>query len=233
MRIFTLVSALAALLAAPALAGTDTLYVCQDRDNDGRFGLVEVLMEPARRDAEVLRGNIGTYQSCVAAISGQSACNGSDTLCACEDRDRDGRFGIVRHPYPATGRNVLAGNVGNYFSCQDRMNTYPSANDRYLTCDDYDNDGRFGVVAHQLAPETAPAQILQANYGNYYACTQRISAFSQCQGNSFCACVDANLDGRFGVVWVPGELRGTRVTRPNIGHYGSCFSSMNWNDWVN
>lgn len=233
MRFLSRFSAIAVLLIIPTLSQADTLLVCEDRDNDGRFGLVEVTLQPAAAEASVVRGNIGTYQSCVAAIGQQSACNGSSTLCACEDRDQDGRFGIVRHAYPTTGRSVIAPNLGNYTTCQAQMNSYPSASDRYLTCDDYDNDGRYGVVSHQLVPQAAQAQVLQANFGNYYACTQQISAYSQCQGSTYCACVDADQDGRFGIVWVNSTLVSTRVTQPNIGQYGSCFSRMNWSDWVN
>lgn len=233
MRLFIPFVALVMCLATTAPSRADTLMVCEDRDGDGRFGLVEVVLDPAPRDASVVRGNIGTYQSCVSAIGQHSACNGSSTLCVCEDRDQDGRFGIVRHPYPTTGRNVIAGNIGNYFTCRNQLSGYPTSADRYLSCDDYDNDGRYGVVAHQLVPQAAQAEVLQANYGNYYACTQQLSSYSQCQGSTYCGCVDANQDGRFGIVWVNSTLVSTRVVQGNIGNYGSCFSRMDWSDWVN
>ena len=103
MRVLCLLTTLATLLAAPAFANADRLLICEDRDNDGRFGLVELTLAPAARDAEVMQPNLGTYQTCTAAIAQQGACNGS-ALCACEDRDRDGRFGIVRHQR-SVGRN--------------------------------------------------------------------------------------------------------------------------------
>jgi len=231
MRVLCLLTTLATLLAAPAFANADRLLICEDRDNDGRFGLVELTLTPAARDAEVMQANLGTYQTCTAAIAQQGACNGS-ALCACEDRDRDGRFGIVRHPYPTTGPTVLEANTGNYFTCRDRLAAYPARNDRYLTCEDYDNDGRFGVVSHALVVQTPTASVIQPNIGNYYACTQQAASTAQCQGNAYCGCVDADGDGRFGIVRVPSRLASSRVTQPNIGAYGACFSNMNWPDWV-
>lgn len=227
-------AALLALLLAPLAAAADTLNVCEDRDGDGRFGLVEVTLDPVLGRSEVLRPNLGTYQTCRQEIRNTGACAGNGTLCICEDRDSDGRFGIVRHPFLSRGQRVVEANVGNYFSCLDRMQAYGDTATRYHSCEDLDSDGRYGIVEHQLIPQIAPAQILEANYGNYYACTQRIAAHSQCQGNSYCACVDANQDGRFGVVWVNSQLVRSRVVQPNIGLYSACFPRMNWStEWVN
>jgi hypothetical protein len=87
---------------------------CEDRDNDGRFGVV-LYAKPTDR---VIKPNQGTYYHCTSMKTRLSECNRAATFCACEDRDKDGRFGVVL--YTGVDRNkskVLRPNQGTYYHC--------------------------------------------------------------------------------------------------------------------
>lgn len=79
---------------------------CEDRDRDGRYGIVRY--DYYNSDV-VLDADYGSARTCTDTAAVHQNCGGrSPVYCRAEDRDRDGRFGVVR--YDEYGRDdvVLA-----------------------------------------------------------------------------------------------------------------------------
>jgi hypothetical protein len=87
---------------------------CEDWDNDGRFGAVAHKLEINKK---VLKSNIGDYGDCASTKSGMSSCSGNIKYCACEDWDKDGRFGVVLYEIKKYKPKVLKSNIGDFYKC--------------------------------------------------------------------------------------------------------------------
>ncbi|MGM0611822.1 MAG: hypothetical protein ACQES5_12185 [Thermodesulfobacteriota bacterium] len=106
---------LVTLTASTARAGNElTSCTCEDWDKDGRFGAV---LHKFKIDKKVLKSNIGDYKQCAAYKSSLSRCNGKIDFCACEDWDKDGRFGMVLYEVKKYSPRVLKSNIGDYYKC--------------------------------------------------------------------------------------------------------------------
>lgn len=214
------------IFAAPAQADVKT-KVCEDRDQDGRFGIVQyTIRQPVTKPA-IVQPNIGTYNSCLTRKNQLAQCNGN-ALCTCEDWNNDGRFGVVKNIFPKKSASVLRANIGNYYSCVSYKNTNTrDTADSYHVCEDRDQDGRFGLLKYLLHERMAKPSVIVPNHGNYYSCTTRKNSLNQCKGNNLCSCEDWDKDGRFGVVKYPGvRVGGGRVLSPNVGTYNQCLSGL-------
>lgn len=89
-----------------------------------------------------------------------------------------------------------------------------SGRDR-CTCEDWDKDGRYGVVLNGTT-------VLMPNYGTYDQCVDFKLTLGKCgasRGRFGCTCEDWNRDGRYGVV-----LNGRTILRANYGNYNQCVS---------
>lgn len=140
-------------------------------------------------------------------------------FCTCEDRDEDGRFGVVLHTNG--DEKVIKPNHGTYYACESLKAGLNECRQRggFCACEDRDEQGQFGVVLYQKAK----AVVISPNRGTYYDCTSSKSNLEECtQGSNYCACEDHDNDGRFGVV-LYGQTTG-RVTHPNQGNYYQCTS---------
>lgn len=106
----------------------------------------------------------------------------ADLRCTCEDWDRDGRYGVV------LSSKILAGNYGPYAKCMQYAQSLsqcrsaqpvakpktPPPPRNACTCEDWDRDGRFGVVLNGKT-------VLAPNVGSVESCKARAQAFSQCR----------------------------------------------------
>ncbi|MCI5208227.1 MAG: hypothetical protein D3910_05420 [Candidatus Electrothrix sp. ATG2] len=101
-------------LAGVAQAGTG-VCTCEDRDNQGQFGLWLYKYTAKKR---VIKPNIGTWPQCRSAMNNTSQCNAPNKLCACYDWDNQGQFGVTLYTagIKKTGR-LLRGNIGTYQQC--------------------------------------------------------------------------------------------------------------------
>jgi len=119
-KLFCLITLILALMfvsfsTLTARAGNELTYcTCEDWDKDGRFGAV---LHKLKIDKKVLKSNIGDYKQCAAHKSSLNRCNGKLDLCACEDWDKDGRFGIVLYKVKKKSPRVLKSNIGDYYKC--------------------------------------------------------------------------------------------------------------------
>lgn len=93
----------------------DVQDVCEDRDNDGRFGIVRYALVQDGAWSVVLAPDQGNYQTCNSIRAGAGKC--AFGVCTCEDRNRDGRFGLVHYPGRLVTTKVLRGNIGSYEQC--------------------------------------------------------------------------------------------------------------------
>lgn len=213
-------------LLSPIANADVKIKSCEDWDKDGRFGIVSHVLAPPPVKTKTIRANIGVYAACLSKSTRTPQCKGKSTLCTCEDHDKDGRFGIVKHPNKKYSTRVVKSNIGNYYQCVSQKSRYRNTSARYYSCEDWNKDGRFGIVQHNLKEKAPKPSILKSNHGNYYSCTAYKSSLSQCKGNSLCTCEDWNKDGRFGVVKYPGKKKGSKVLKSNIGTYAQCLSKM-------
>ena len=97
----------------------------------------------------------------------------------------------------------------------------------FLTCEDRDQDGRFGVVRYTLDQYSSPAAVIRPNLGNYYTCRSRLKTDQGCKGNYTCSCEDWDGDGRFGIVRYQGKVAESKIIRANIATYYECDASIN------
>lgn len=101
--------------------------------------------------------------------------------CTCEDWNRDGLYGVV------IGKEILVANYGTPEECQRYAKTLaacradsapakekPKPSPSACTCEDWDRDGRYGVVYK--------GRVLAPNVGSPAACMSRAKTFSQCTG---------------------------------------------------
>lgn len=221
------------LLAGNAYAGTANFLECVDEDRDGRFSLNQIVHSPPAVDARVIMSNYGSYPRCRDTSRFLENCSDDSVLCACEDRDNDGRFGVVLRPGRLIRSNVVASNLGDYQQCRQRLRSYENTNDTYHTCDDYDNDGRFGIVQHWFDVQLEPATLAHNNYGPYQSCVEYAQSFRGCQRPGYCGCVDNDDDGRFSIYIMPGEVVRVNHFDHNLGNYQACFRRMNFADgWL-
>jgi hypothetical protein len=79
------------------------------------------------------------------------------------------------------------------------------------TCEDWDDDGRYGVVLN--------GRVLRGNVGSYGDCMGVANELKPCTAQ--CTCEDWDDDGRYGVVL------GGKVLRGNVGTYGECMRLAN------
>ena len=99
------------------------------------------------------------------------------TDCTCEDWNYDGKFGVV-----LKGK-ILKSNIGPYEVCMHYAATLSQCRAEDLrpdrppgtdcTCEDWNNDGKFGVVLK--------GKILKSNIGPYEVCMRYAATLSQCQ----------------------------------------------------
>lgn len=87
---------------------------CEDWDKDGRFGAV---VHKLKINKKVLQSNIGDYGDCAYTKSGMSSCSGNINYCACEDWDKDGRFGVVLYEIKKYKPKVVKSNIGDFYKC--------------------------------------------------------------------------------------------------------------------
>lgn len=231
MKILTYVVAGYLLLLGAAHAQTTGFLHCVDSEFDGRFELVQLEMAPSVLDPTVLYPNLASYSSCQRTLRTLGECTGQGDLCSCQDHDGDGRFGVVKYPRPATNRVVLQANVGNYQGCEARRRGVRDTGTQYHTCEDYDEDGRFGIVRHNVAPILQPAILARPDYGTYQDCTMFTRTFDGCRGDSLCLCVDDDDDGRFSIFIQPDRYVGIDYLDPNAGNYPACFARQGWPYW--
>ncbi len=203
-----------------------TIKSCEDWDKDGRFGIVAHTLATPPLKPYVIKGNVGTYASCLSEKSKIHQCKGKSTLCTCEDWDKDGRFGIVKNLNEKISTVVVKGNTGNYYQCVSKKRKYKNTSTKYYACEDWDKDGRFGIVQYNLRDKLPKPTVIKSNYGNYYKCTEHKSSIGVCKAPSLCTCEDWNKDGRFGIVKYKGVKKQTKVLQSNIGTYASCLSKI-------
>jgi hypothetical protein len=97
--------------------------------------------------------------------------------CTCEDWDRDGRYGVV------LGGKAIAPNVGSLGACQGRARAIPACQVKRktaqaktavnkCTCEDWDRDGRYGVVFDGKA--------IAPNVGSYSKCLRHTQTLNRC-----------------------------------------------------
>lgn len=159
------------LLLADGLALAGDRCTCEDWDKDGRFGVV--------LNGRVLKGNVGNYDECMRYARALDKCPAAEPAvpslkCTCEDWDKDGRFGVVLNG------NVLKSNVGNYKDCMRYAGTVdkcrvdqPAVSSLKCTCEDWDKDGRFGVVLN--------GRVLKGNVGNQQDCLRYAATLGKCR----------------------------------------------------
>lgn len=104
-----------AVIAGTVYAGS--VCTCEDWDEDGRFGVV-LYHTVNNNNMSVVKSNIGNYYQCISFKSGLDICSGKTNLCACEDWDKDGRFGVVLYNGLESKKpTVLKPNMGNFYEC--------------------------------------------------------------------------------------------------------------------
>lgn len=199
---------------------------CEDWDKDGRFGIVSHRLATPPSRPIVIKGNVGRYASCLSKISRTRQCKGKNTLCTCEDWDKDGRFGIVKNSSKKISSKVLRGNIGNYYQCVSHKKKYRNTATKYHSCEDWDKDGRFGLVRYRLKDKAPKGKVLKSNHGNYYKCSTYKSKLRACKSPALCTCEDWNKDGRFGVVKYQGKKVNSKVLRSDVGPYARCLSKI-------
>ena len=103
-------------------------------------------------------------------------------LCTCEDWNRDGLYGVVLKG------EILSANYGPYAKCMDYARSLrqcrsipqaerprqPTASGNSCTCEDWDKDGRYGVVLNGKT-------VLAPNVGSHNQCMSRAQSMRQCQ----------------------------------------------------
>jgi hypothetical protein len=97
-------------------ASAANFCTCEDRDHDGSFGVW--VHSGGGGDARALKPNIGRFGDCWSERSKQNACKQATNYCACEDRNRDGRFGIWLYRGVDRGSSSsIRPNEGDYANC--------------------------------------------------------------------------------------------------------------------
>ncbi len=210
-----------------------SLCTCEDWDKDGRYGVV--LNSDGKKS--VLKSNRGDYNQCMEVLATLDQCQTAPapdlnaSPCTCEDWDKDGRYGVV---FNSDGKkSVLKSNRGDYSQCMAVLATLdqckpapaPDLAGSICTCEDWDKDGRFGLVLYQARKERP--KVLKSNVGDYYKCNAFKSNLDKCsQAGNLCACEDWDKDGRFGVVLYQGVgAEKPVVLKSNIGDYNECISA--------
>jgi len=103
-------------------------------------------------------------------------------LCTCEDWNRDGLYGVVLNG------QILSANYGPYPKCMEYARSLsqcrstppvskprkPVAPRNACTCEDWDRDGRYGVVLNGKT-------VLAPNVGSYDQCMSRARSIGQCR----------------------------------------------------
>ena len=238
MKILTYAVAGYLLLFGAAHAQTTGFLHCIDAEFDGRFELVQLEMAPSVLDPTVIYPNLASHSSCQRTLRTLGGCTGQGDLCSCQDYDGDGRFGVVKYPRPATNRVVLQANIGNYQGCEARRREVRDTGTQYHTCEDYDEDGRFGIVRHNVAPILQPAILARPDYGTYQDCTMFTRTFDGCGG---APCVSAwmmmttdasaSSSSRTGTwtstTWTSTPATTRRASRDRAGRTGSARISVN------
>lgn len=136
----------------------------------------------AERQTQKSRQNtVGTDRS--STSSNQKPDSTSVALrCTCEDWNKDGLYGVVLNG------KVLSANYGPYAKCMDYARSLsqcrsappvsqpekPPTSKNVCTCEDWDRDGRYGVVLNGKT-------VLSPNVGAYDRCMSRARSISQCQ----------------------------------------------------
>lgn len=98
--------------------------------------------------------------------------------CTCEDWDKNGQYGVVLN-----GNTVLAPNVGSLWECNQYSETLgrcsgsiekkeSGGTNLICTCEDWDKDGRFGVVLN--------GRVLRSNVGTRGACLKYAQTLGSC-----------------------------------------------------
>ena len=116
------------LTAAADTVSAQSLCTCEDWDTNGSFGVVlyQTTGAPYRT---VLEPNIGNYYQCLSSIASFGACGAAINLCACEDWDTDGRFGVVLYRGMKNKKpKLLRPNVGNFYDCTAFKASLPQCN---------------------------------------------------------------------------------------------------------
>ena len=102
--------------------------------------------------------------------------------CTCEDWNKDGLYGVVKNG------EILSANYGPYPKCMDYARSLsqcratpavsqakpPPTSKNVCTCEDWDRDGRYGVVLNGKT-------VLSPNVGTYDRCMSRAQSISQCR----------------------------------------------------
>ena len=99
--------------------------------------------------------------------------------CQCEDQDGDGRYGIV-HYSRYGGSRVIAPNLGPLRRCERMMSRHAACHEERRTscsCEDWDGDGRFGVVLN--GPNGS--EVLEPNIGPSRRCLRVMRRIPRCQ----------------------------------------------------
>jgi len=84
-------------------------------------------------------------------------------------------------------------------------------------CEDWNKDGRFGVVLRE--PGNAP-KVMRPNVGTKNQCRDAARTIAACK-TGYCKCEDWNHDGYFGLVKYY-DTGGNEVLRPNYGSLHQC-----------
>jgi len=106
------------------------------------------------------------------------------------------------------------------------LNAFAADRDGRCTCEDWDRDGRYGIVIH----ENGRKKVLRSNDGSYDECQQAAADHPACRPrggrpddgggrrHTVCTCEDWDHDQRYGVIHYDNKRR---VLRPNYGPYAS------------
>lgn len=115
---------------------------------------------------------------CLSAIAGTAY---AGTFCTCEDWNNNGSFGVVsRQTVGNVTKQVVDGNVGNYYDCMSFQATMSICKNNFCACEDWDKDGRFGAVVY-FGLKKNTRKLVKGDVGNYYDCVSYKSSLSQCQ----------------------------------------------------
>ena len=89
------------------------------------------------------------------------------------------------------------------------------------TCEDWNNNGSFGVVAYQ-ATGNVTKKIVKGDIGKYDACMSFKSSLNICT-NNVCTCEDWDKDGKFGAVVYFGVSKTRKVLDGDYSNYYDCI----------
>lgn len=91
---------------------------CEDRNYDGRYGIIRYSPHDRLDTGLTVASNLGTYGQCERIRTGYNSCNSrAQAIYTCEDQDRNGYFGVVKYDRFARRGVVIYGNYGTLHQC--------------------------------------------------------------------------------------------------------------------